>query len=351
MLHGYPVYATADNWLHENIQAILYNIYLDVSSGKVPKRWPNCLPNPCRDTLRAKTGLKTRLFKYIEAFKHLTQSDRDRVQEAVVCQNKIEALLSNTESCATTNELPSSIQAPLRELYAFCFTLLTELGIRDEQYRIIWESSTQHICPFCGIETFDSPTAPREDLDHFLAQSIYPCAAINLKNLVPMGKKCNQQYKGILDVLRSPDGNRRRVFNPYHHGTISISLKDSIPFAGARGQIPRWCVDLQPASEECETWDVIFSVRERYVRDILDPFFIEWLRAMASWWSREVPSIVLSDEEFLREMARYIGVVVSMKLTGRDFLRVPTFEMLYTKCLQGNARLIKLLRSVVSCHG
>ncbi|MCK7494405.1 MAG: hypothetical protein MZW92_26920 [Comamonadaceae bacterium] len=61
--------------------------------------------------------------------------------------------------------------------------LLTKIGIRDRRYQAIYKSAMYHMCPFCGCEYFDAPGAPREDLDHYLAKSRYPFAAVNLEIL------------------------------------------------------------------------------------------------------------------------------------------------------------------------
>ena len=92
------------------------------------------------------------------------------------------------------------------------------------------------MCPFCALEYFDAPGAPREDLDHYLAVSRYPFAAANLRNLTPMGMKCNERHKGDGDILRDEAGNRRQSFDPYVERELQVSVLNSIPFAQADGQ-------------------------------------------------------------------------------------------------------------------
>ena len=94
------------------------------------------------------------------------------------------------------------------------------------------------MCPFCGCEYFDAPGAPREDLDHYLPKSLYPFAAANLRNLVPMGMKCNERYKLAQDILRDAAGVRRRSFDPYAERQIKVILDNSVPLAARTAKRP-----------------------------------------------------------------------------------------------------------------
>src|SRR5262249_39806605 len=156
------------------------------------------------------------------------------------------------------------------DLFSFAFTLLSDFGVRDTMYEHIYDAIPEKVCPFCGCETFDSPRGPREALDHYLAKSIYPCAAANLQNLVPMGTKCNSRYKLSKDIIRTAAG-RRRAFFPYGTDVATISLLDSIPFAGASGDAPEWRVTFSPAVQEVETWNQVFGIETRFSRDELGP--------------------------------------------------------------------------------
>jgi hypothetical protein len=132
----------------------------------------------------------------------------------MVQQNAIADLVSCASDCECLAELPTTIQAPAKNLFLFGFSLLTDLGVRDLHYSAIYNATSYHLCPFCGLEYFDAPGAPREDLDHYLASSRYAFAAANLRNLSPMGMKCNERYKLAGDILRDATGNRRRSFDP-----------------------------------------------------------------------------------------------------------------------------------------
>ena len=147
--------------------------------------------------------------------------------EALDLGNRIAELLSGASECPTIDALPEVVQIPVGELFGFAFDLLAELEVRDQHYATIYAAAPAHVCPFCGTEYFDAPGAVREPLDHYLKKSQYAFAAVNLRNLVPMGHKCNSGYKGASDLLRRDDGSRRVAFDPYNHGAVRVSLDAS----------------------------------------------------------------------------------------------------------------------------
>ena len=216
------------------------------------------------------TGLRDRLQAYSNVFSNLQPADRQAVRQALFRQNRIRSLLANNCNCATADQLPAGFCNALLSLSAEAFRLLGILGIRDQQYRTIYNNLRHKVCPFCGLERLDAPGAPRENLDHYLPRSRYPFAAANAKNLVPMGGRCNSAYKGTADLLWN-GALRRRAFFPYDHSGVAVSLTNSQPFGGsAGGAHPQWEISFIPDSVEAQTWDSIFHIRERYVRDVLD---------------------------------------------------------------------------------
>ena len=96
-------------------------------------------------------------------------------------------------------------------------------------------------------------------MDHYLPHSLYPFAATNLRNLVPMGGKCNQRYKHSQDILRGANNVRRRVFDPYADQQVGISVSNSVAFGGEDGITPRWQVDFVPERDECTAWDEVHA--------------------------------------------------------------------------------------------
>ncbi len=237
--------------------------------------WKDIIPEPCKDKLSSRTGLRDRLITYQEAVARLSPDELQQVSATLIEQNEIADLLGCNCHCMTIGGLPEIIRGPVKSLFEFGFKLLTDLGIRDNQYQIIYDA-TRHICPFCGCEPFAAPGAPREPLDHYLAESKYSFAGANLRNLVPMGHNCNSKYKLAQDILYNDDGTRRRSYYPYEFsGGVQVSLDKSEPFAGKQDlfPLPKWQIDFEPDSEETSTWNTVFHIAERYERDILDEEF------------------------------------------------------------------------------
>lgn len=232
MLFGYPVEATRENWLHECLCEMLRSIHNAIDANDPPPAWPDIIPAAYCERLRTYTGLRDRLDRYTVAVLPLAAAGRKTIIRALEEQNDIQGLVSRAHDCEVFTKLPKAAREPLKNLFISAFTSLTGLGIRDRQYRIVYSSLPHHVCPFCGCEFLDAPGAPREALDHYLAKSLYPLAAVNLTNLVFMGNKCNSNYKRTKDILRKADGTRRRAFDPYNCGQTKVSLTASAPFGG-----------------------------------------------------------------------------------------------------------------------
>lgn len=307
--------------------------------------WPAILPNDYREKLKSRTGLRDRLQAYDHAIRLLSNPQRDDVMAALEGENQIAKLLSGENDCIAIDGLPEGVRAEISELFGFAFGLLTDFSVRDTHYSVIYEAAPEKLCPFCGIETFDAPTAPREPLDHYLAKSRYPFAAANLRNLVPMGPKCNTNYKLAKDLLRREDGTRRVAFDPYVKSAVEISLDDSEPFGGSTENTPRWEVSFKPDSPCSTTWDEIFLLKLRYRRDRLDPSFRSWLDLFAKSARRKG---VQSEAALIDALRWFEQLQVDAELQGQAFLKAAVFRMLRLKCEGGNQRLLDQLMSLVA---
>lgn len=345
MLFGYPVEATEENWFHECLVEILRVIHTNPHQKPV---WPTIIPATHRNQLTSRTGLRDRIIAYQEIVSSMNPVELAQVSGTLTNQNEIAQLLSCQCSCEKLDELPQAIQEPVKSLFKFGFGLLTDLDVRDHQYQIIY-NATSHLCPFCGCEYFDAPGAPRQALDHYLAESKYTFAATNLKNLVPMGDKCNSKYKLAKDILYTEDGvTRRKAFYPYNHPGLRISLNRSKPFCGCSGIFSHteWEIDFEPPSEEANTWDDVFNIRERYKRDILDQEFNSWLGDFAKWCRSAVVQ-ANSMQDVVNALDRYAQYMESMGVNDRAFLKAAVFRMLYSECQKGNQRVIDIVSALV----
>jgi len=362
MLFGYPISATKENWLHECLSQILQFIHSNLAGENIPTDWSEVISEPYRSRLqsRLKISLKPnpkrlslgdKLNNYRASLKSLTASEQEQILQAFNDQNNVALLLSGHCTCKAITDLPETIHKPVKSLFEAAFKLLADLEIRDRHYKLIYDASKYHACPFCGCEYFDAPGAPREALDHYLPEHKYPFAAANLRNLVPMGNKCNSRYKLAQDVLTRGNGTRRKSFDPYNHGTVTISLDNSQPFLGTIGNtkepLPKWKIDFGSDSEEVATWDDIFHIRERYERDVLDEGFTSYLREFGNY-CRSWNSVPTSTEELIDAIEKYTSFQEGNELKDKAFLKAAVFRMLYIHCQNGDQRLIELIRDVVN---
>lgn len=324
---------------------MLRNIHTLIVAGNAVPVWPDIIPQAYRSRLRRRTGLRDRLYAYSDAFANLQTSDRQAVRKAFCGQNRIRRLLAGNCNCSTLDQLPVGVRNALLDLSDEAFRLLSEFGIRDQQYSTIYNNLGHKVCPFCGLEYFDAPGAPRENLDHFLPRSRYPFAGANAKNLVPMGSRCNSAYKGTIDVLW--DGpTRRRAFFPYQNSGVAVSLVNSQPFGGKQDDHPKWHVSFNPPSAEVQTWDSVFKVRERYVRDVLEPHYETWLQRFADF-CKLAQIAPVDDKGLIDALDRFRRFNEADGFSDRGFLKAAMFEMLIHHCRHGNQRLIDLLQDVL----
>jgi YgiT-type zinc finger domain-containing protein len=347
MLFGYPPAATQNNWLHDCLIIAIKEMHSRVDGQKRNPPWPKILPDEHQEKLRSRTGLRDRLKKYNIALRQLSsKTERDAVLAAVTDQNRIAELLANTCNCAAITALPTAIHDAATSLFDYAFVLLTDLKVRDDHYKTIYEAVAAHVCPFCGTEYFDAPGAPREALDHYLAKSLYPFAAANLRNLVPMGHKCNSNYKLAVDLLYDSGGVRRVAFDPYSHRNISVVLDKSDPFNGSTPNTPKWQIEFDPDSVAVPTWDAVFSIRARYQRDHLDEGYSAWLGEFRNW-ARSADQRGDTDADLVRVLERFEQYCSDNGMRDKAFLKAAVFRMLRLRCEEGNGRLKLFLRDLL----
>lgn len=345
MFFPYPIAATEDNWLHEGVCSMLGFIHECAAQAAKPPTWADLIKKSGCTKLMGKTGLRDRVATYQSAFLKLKEPERRQVMQSLNEQNAIPELLSGESNCTTLDELPESIREPIKDIFVFAYGLLTDLGVRDDMYSRIYESIPDKLCPFCGCERFDFPTAKREALDHYLAKSIYPCAAANLKNLVPMGNKCNSKYKLSQNIIVD-NGVRRKAHYPYDCIGVKISLDPSVPFGGIKDQVPQWKLEFNPGSQEVKTWNDVFEIMVRFIRDELNPSYNTFLREFRNWCkaSKRIPDSIVELRSGLEDYAKNMD---ENGLADRAFLKAAVFRMLHLHCSRGDTRLSEFLLNVV----
>ncbi len=342
MFVTYPIEATADNWIHDCIFSVFKTICDALDNGKTIPAWPEILPTQHQNSLSSKRTLPTLIKQFEAEAAKLTNVDRANFIRLFFQQNLIAGLLNGSEVIPIIADELKSIIEVAKAVCDEGFSLLTNTEVRDQHYLVIYDSLKIKTCPFCGIEPFDSPKLRRENLDHYLARSIYPLSAANFHNLVPMCSKCNQRYKGQIDILHN-NGNRRKAFNPYGIDCADINLLNSIIVGADR--IPEWQIDLVPDIEETQTWEDVFSIRIRLTENALNPCYFDWLGEIPDWFSVSQINEHIDNENLLTNLEAFAAYKSKHKDPGIGFLKHKVIEMLVHHFRQGNEHLIAMIRS------
>lgn len=360
MLSCYPIEATHENWLHEAIILLVSAIHQKLDANKsIPNKantWNNLIQaitdEEKREKIKPLTGVRDRLFAYKDELQKLTQPQRQEVLEAMKSQNKIVELLNSTEPRNLIKQNYPELHEKAKALFVFCFEKLTDLGVRNRQYEIIFKSLPNKICPFCGIERVMNPEETAQDQDHYLAKSIYPFAAANMRNLVPICRCCNRDYKKDIDILVDAHGAVREAFDPYDCTPTKITLDNSELIPDSYPIAFDWNIQFLDNVQKAGTWDAVFSIRERYKRDVLEQYFDNWLRGFTEKCERERARENInidSTHQQIREQLKYYQEDIEAKpnigLAG--FLEPLAFNVLLKLFDEGNERIINLIRDAV----
>jgi hypothetical protein len=163
-----------------------------------------------------------------------------------------------------------------------------------------------------------------------------------------MGGKCNSRYKLNTDIIQTPRG-RRRAFFPYGAGFATVSLLNSVPFAGDSPVLPQWQITFAPQNEEVGSWKDVFEIEVRYRRDELNPRFDAFLREFRNW-CRTAPGVPFppTEDQIPDLLDRFAQNMEFNGKADRAFLKAAVFKMLHQKCVDGNTRLLEFLRDFLA---
>lgn len=279
MFFRYPIEAVADNWMHDCLEEMINSVIAAVSGNTTPLAWPDIIPVGRRSELRVKHGLRDRWDKFIGAVTGLPRDDALESLEAFESQNRIETLLNGASTCKRTTDLPEPVREPLKDLFTFAYELVRDGEIRENAYKVIDETRPQKMCPFCGYEPMSAVNLPKDALDHYLCKEQYPYAATNLRNLAPIGHKCNSSYKKNQDVILK-EGVCRRAFDPFVSEPFTVQRVLREYATTSKSQ--KWEIEFGGSLEEVETWLDVFCIRTRFEDDVLYEYE-QWLRRFGNW--------------------------------------------------------------------
>ena len=345
MLFHYAIEATEENWLHESICFVLTNGMDQIDVGAQPQGWPDCLPEEHRIRLSARTGIRDHSQKFFGKYVGYNAEQRQSIRRALTTQNALPEIFDGHSDRITLEELPADVKKVVNDLFGYAFGLLTDLDIRDRHYEAIYAGLPRKFCPFCGLERLSKPGQPRHDLDHYLLLSVYPFAGANLRNLVPMGDRCNKSFKRQVDVIFDVGANtRRRCCDPYSGPGFNPVLSESslLDDDQAVSHQPTWYLAFAGGDEDrAATWDDTFQISRRYT-DVLDEEYHRWLRAFANWCGDPRNTASITDTpSAVAALDHYIELIQFEGLDDSNFLKRAVFRMLRDQCANGpNAETI-----------
>ncbi|MGB1242197.1 MAG: hypothetical protein ACPG49_06730, partial [Chitinophagales bacterium] len=237
----------------------------------------------------------------------LTQQEKEDLCQAFFDSNEIEKICGDINYKVTSiTDLPKKIQELFinkRErkglfvwLYDYILTgkdspipkiLKADIKAHYKKY----QRKNPAMCPFCGLEYISLLNSEgREGYDHYLHKTHYSFSAVNMKNLIPMGIKCNKK-KTNDDILLDKKNNRVEVFYPFSfkknkkYGVdfyFTLSCKKYPNIENIQGE---WKIELcqsinnNQLKSQLETWKRRFNINNRYSEYIQVQHF-RWLKEL-----------------------------------------------------------------------
>lgn len=337
MLFSFPPEALRCNWVNQKVIEVLNAGMVAVDAGHAQHEWPDCLPADKRDVLRRRTGLQPKLASFLDEYSKLSAAEKTCLRGAIGNQTNLPNIYSDvTLQCLCFNDLPDTMQKPVKTLFEYLFGQLGKIkeegkALRDLHFEICQDHGVR-ICPYCGLDYFQPVGGKRNALDHLMPISKYPFASADFRNLPPACHPCNSLYKLDQDILVDAAGLRRLCSDPYAGPTYHIKLDGSVFGEGnvVNGfTLPQWQIDIEgPSAHQAETWDAVYQIKSRFA-SILDADFLSWVKSFALWFVRE-PDLGRgrSPDEILAELPRYIHNVIQDDLKDRAFLKAEVFRLL-----------------------
>lgn len=162
----------------------------------------------------------------------------------------------------------------------------------------------KYVCPFCGINSYPNRLSRyRSDFDHYMDKGKYPFAVANTKNIVPMCDSCNQDYKGIKNVVINNE-QRTFAFYPYDNFpdiTFKIVCLNEPDATNNRGS---WDVLFsydQNIMQKIENWDRVFDIKNRIIEEIME-YYDYW---MTLFYDNNYDHVINDLSEFKQLLLNY----------------------------------------------
>jgi len=329
MLWNYPYFDHEVCRLHEQIAAFLLKANNEGNSPRSFSTARHCCPE-LRQRCESATKLKSKLRAFYKAFVSLNPSDRRKVFKAFQDVNAIDAQLENRRQRYPLNGLPKAIRAPTKNLFLYLYKdALGAGGMVKAHWEKFYESIQRKGCPFCAIEPLHYSGFYKQDYDHLLCKDIYPFAAVNMRNLVPIGRDCNTIFKKSKDILMK-NGIRRRAFKPFAPSGVQIKIAltgSRLPTAADKKG--RWKVTVTPRRQEVATWIDLFETPRRYEKEVLQSSAVNWIGEFRDVAVLAEPSGGWTIQRLRGFLGRYAKTFNSLDYSERHFLKAPFYDFLH----------------------
>lgn len=314
MLFSYKVF----NHDIEKLQIFLEHIVLEVwCNSKRNDTFSKSLLDPNFSILYSR---KNKLYKDIEEIynliKRLSKVKKDFIKDAFIKNNKIEDLCKENLSgvfyvsleSETNKKLANKIKDFNNYLYKFLdkkdASFVKNFNSITDYYKLLISQLPDNICPFCGISNINSERLSKRDaFDHYLPKSLLPFTAINIRNLAPMCKDCNQDWKHDINPINTNKykGIARKTFFPFDNYSfnINISIKklEIDPLYEKDKHIINIDYEGEGIEEEIKTWLKLFNIDTRY-----DDLIRTKLKFWQEEWRIMKQSNLIKDEYIQNKM-------------------------------------------------
>jgi len=337
MLFAYPFQQHPLRDLHTSVRAFIRALHRD---GLDPQNFDvqECCTGELLARAQAGDELAEKLKAFYDAWFELDDAERLQVRRAFVLTNRIRDQVAGIAPRIPLEDLPAGIRVPAHDL----FVHLYEKALTKTRCKSHWEQFYARlplkICPFCGVEILHHPDLLKQDYDHVLCKKRYPFAAVNLLNLVPCGRDCNQVFKHEKDMIWDEEaGIRRRAFYPFHdHGqAIAVSLAGS-ELPAMDNDPGEWEVTFQPDVEEVRTWVEVFELRDRYRLEVFPAGYDQWREDFLDWLGPQAAPAAGWDAPSIRErMTAYSQTLEDERFKDKRFLKLALFQFLLAEADNG----------------
>ncbi|MBB6240551.1 hypothetical protein HDC90_005236 [Pedobacter sp. AK013] len=240
-----------------------------------------------KDIVDEYPDINTSLTTITSSYLILSKKDKALVRKIYLHNNAIEEICNNKKKPFPFDDLPLSVQTPIRNLYdseGLLYSMLTKktgypkikskCGSLKKHFESFRKVNQYSVCPFCGMENLmTEKETNKNEYDHYFSKGRYPFCSINFNNLVPICDYCNKSgNKGQKDIPFIPRSKPRKqgvLYYPYSQNIPKheIGLQIISPTTDLSNP-KKWnlIISATPKTNEKrkDRWVEIYNIEDRY---------------------------------------------------------------------------------------